>query len=351
MVFCPVDQSPDRVLEFFSQRHEAVIFVSRHGLGDNIFFSPCFEKLRSNFEKIYFCSSVNAYATIFHESGHIRPLYVGGINGGGLGLSSTERFIEHFKAQKLELPHQINHVYHFGLFEIPLAMSHPQAFVKGRRNLIELFGESPSPRVVPRYHVAPDLRSKSYVEAIINDWLPGRDLICIARYGHTDAKKNFGHTHEDGLETVNLIERRFPGRFKFLSLDYLPNRAALDGRLPILRSVYGFLPCDPAALHHVLARAILLITVPTGPMLLGATISGLKLLTLWKDTYLKPFHYLDPQFDVPAYALVETKRQASTDFMQQWEPEDRAAVEARWRVNVCPLIPKNVAAKAIELLL
>ncbi|MEJ7655024.1 MAG: hypothetical protein WKH64_17660 [Chloroflexia bacterium] len=51
------------------------------GWGHNIFVSPCFERLNRIFAEVFFCSSVNAYTTIFHESGLIRPLYCGGVNG------------------------------------------------------------------------------------------------------------------------------------------------------------------------------------------------------------------------------------------------------------------------------
>jgi hypothetical protein len=327
-----------------------LVLVSRHGLGDNVFFSPCFEPLRTIFGRLFFCSSVNAYATIFHESRLVRVLYAGGVNGAELGLSSAEGFCRQFDLFGLDLGVAEVWVYHFGLFEPTLPYSDERAFVKGRRNFVELFGNAPGAAETPRYHAAPDRASQEYVESVIRRWLRGRDLIVFARYGHTDGDKNFGHDWRDTVHTATLIDQSFPERFTFLSLDYTPGDHATEGRLPTIRSVYGFLPCDAASLHHILSCATLLITVPAGPMLVGATIASLKLLTLWKT--MQPYRYLDPQFGAanPVRGLVERAELASTSFTDHWPPVSREAVNNRWEISVTSITPRTVAEEAKRIL-
>lgn len=348
--FHPVAGTPAGVERMFERRDRPLVLVSRHGLGDNIFCSPCFPPLRRQFERLFFCSSVNAYGTIFHESDQIETVYAGGINGQDLGLQNADGFVDQFHRQSLDLGVSDAWVYHFGLFEPHLPYEDERAFVKGRRNIVELFGDAPLATEAPRYHVAPDRASRDYVETVLDRWLPGRELIAIARYGHTDGGKNFGDDSGPTIRTAALLEERFPGRFKFLSLDYLPGDHAAEGRLPTVRSAYGFVPCDTGSLHHVLSKCRLLITVPTGAMLVGATIPALRLLTLWKT--MSPFHFLDPQFgpDQPVHALVDRDELASRRFMAGWRDASRAAVERRWTLRVAPVTPESVAETAALIL-
>lgn len=338
------------VRQVFEQRQRPLVLVSRHGLGDNIFCSPAFATLCEHFPKVYFCSSVNAYATIFHESPYLEVLYLGGVNGENLGLSDTEGFARHLERARLDLGAADASVYHFGLFEPSLPYEDERAFVKGRRNLVELFGTGPLADEVPRYHVAPDAASRDYVATVLNRWLPERELIAIARYGHTDGGKNFGDDSRDTVRTADLIDARFPERFKYLSLDYLPGDHAAEGRRPHIRSAYGFVPCDTASLYHVLCCAKLLITVPTGTMLVGAAIPQLKMLTLWKT--MKPYHFLDPQFGSrnPVHALAARTDLLNQDFAAGWRPEARRALDERWRVRSDAVTPETVAELTIQML-
>jgi hypothetical protein len=348
--FVPMPGTALGVAQLMEGRGQPLIIVSKHGLGDNIFFSPLFEPLRNIFSQVYFCSAVNAYATIFHESTFVRVLYAGGINGSDLGLNTAEAFASHFEAQGLDLEVPQALVYHFGLFEPQLPYSDEGAFVKGRRNSIELFGSGIPAWETPKYHLAPDRSSCSFVTEAIDRWFPGRELIVIARYGHTDPKKNFGGDWQEGLRTIELISKRNPQRYKFISLDYVPGAHAMDGRRFDVRSIYGFLPCDAASLSHLLRKAKLLITVPSGPMLVGAAIESLKLLTIWKT--MSPFHFLDPQFGTrnPVAALVDRRELASTSFMERWDSVSRDAVLRRWRLQFDRVCPENVASLAQELL-
>jgi hypothetical protein len=350
MKFLLAPTETESILRFFDDPPDNVILVSRHGLGDNIFFSPCLSKLSRKIKNLYFCSSVNAYTSLFHNSPFVTPLYWGGANGSDLGLSNASGFCKHFEGVEFQLPHDSVYVYHIGLTEPPLPYDHPKAFVKGRRNMIEIFGDGPSPLEVPRYHISPDHRSKEFVAAAISDWLPDRELICIARYGHTDPKKNFGHTFNDSLDTLKLIDHAYPGRFKYISLDYSPGRHTLDGRMKNVRSVYGFLPCDASSLYFILSLAKLLITVPTGPMLMGACIEGLDLITLWKESYLKPFHYLDPQFGRPVTALVESEKQMNFPFTNEWGSDERSALASRWRIFNGEITPESVAQSVYSII-
>lgn len=346
--FIPIGATQDAVQWLMKERRQSLTLVSRHGLGDNIFFSPCFEYLAPTFERLFFCSSVNAYSTIFHESRLVTPVYSGGTNGNDLGLMSAERFTEQFDRHRLDLGVEESFVYHFGLFDPAVPYSDPRAFVKGRRNIVELELPAPPPSEVPRYHVAPDLSSKAMVGAVLKRWLPERELIIVARYGHTDVNKNFGHDQKDTLELVDRLEQAFPGRFKCLSFDYIPGGHTADGHRANIRSVYGFLPCDSAAMYHAMAHARLLVTVPTGPMLVGATIPELRMLTLWKA--FKPYHFLDPQHSGRVWAIVEDPQEASTDFMCDWAEEDRAAVTSRWNIIHAPVTPEVVATAATRIL-
>ncbi|HVX60833.1 MAG TPA: hypothetical protein VHC19_09530 [Pirellulales bacterium] len=332
--FISIPATPDGARRAADGGDIPLVVVSRHGLGDNVFFSPCFEPLSTRWPCVYFTSAVNAYTTIFHESNLARALYAGSVNGAKLGLSTPEVFAAHFERLQLDLGSAAAFVYHFGLFDPKLSYRHESAFVKGRRNQVELFGDGPGACQTPRYHVAPDSASRAYVGAQLDRWLPGRELICIARYGHTGPGKNFGNSYQETLEVIRLLNARHPERFRFLSLDYVPGVHAADGRETNVRSLYGFLPCDAASLHHLLCRARVLVTVPSGPMLIGATIPRLKMITLWKT--MKPFHYLDPQFDSsnPVRALVARTDLSDTSFMNGWPPASRDAVLSRWRLRV-----------------
>ena len=346
--FIPIAASTDAVAWLLKEQRESLTVVSKHGLGDNVFFSPCFEPLGGYCGKLFVCSAVNAYATIFHDSPLVTPVYAGGVNGTGLRLTTAAEFAAHFDRLGLDLGVAESFVYHFGSFEPPLPYSDPTAFVKGRRNIVEMGLSAPPATEVPRYHVAPDAASKPMVDAVLDRWFPGRELIAVARYGHTDVGKNFGHDNRNTLETVDLVERAFPGRYKFLSLDYIPGDHAADGHRPNVRSVYGFLPCDAASMHHALSRAVLLVTVPTGPMIVGATVPTLRMLTLWGE--MKPWHLLDPQHGDRVWALVRNPSDASEDFMRGWSDEEAAAVRGRWKMIGSEITPETVAGCAIRML-
>jgi hypothetical protein len=348
--FHAVPGSPDGVRSMLDQPGRPLVLVSRHGLGDNVFCSPCFAALHNIFQRVFFCSSVNAYATIFHASPYVNVIYAGGVNGEDLGLATAEGFARQFQSLRLDLGVADAWVYHFGLFEPALRYEDERAFVKGRRNIIEFFETGPPATEAPKYHVAPDPAPATYIETVIERWLPERELIAMARYGHTDADKNFGHDSRQTVQTAALIDERIPGRFKYLSLDFLPGDHAAEGRRPNIRSAYGFIPCDAASLYHALNCARLLITVPTGTMLIGATLAHLKMLTLWKT--MPPFHFLDPQFghDQPAHALVATEELANRRFTGAWPEASRKALEERWCVHVAPIIPETVAQKAVSML-
>jgi hypothetical protein len=293
---------------------------------------------------------VNAYASLFHESRNVQVLYWGGINGANLGLTSATGFCRHFESLGVDLGVERALVYAFGMFEQDLPSSDERAFVKGRRYQIELFGTGPGACDVPRYEVAPDRASEGFVARVLERWLQGRELIAIARYGHTDVGKNFGHDSRETIATATAIDERFPGRFAFLSLDYIPGDHAADGRRWNLRSVYGFLPCDSAALYHILSRSAVLITVPTGAMMVGATIPSLTLVTLWKQFH--PLHFLDPQFGParPVHALVENGDLVNTRFADAWPAAAREALLSRWRVSVGPIDGPAVARHVIRLM-
>lgn len=346
--FIPVAETQGSVAWLLQERRESLTLVSRHGLGDNVFFSPCFKPLTRHFDRVFFCSAVNGYTTIFHESPYVTPLYAGGVNGGELELCDGLGFINHFQRLKLDLGVTENFVYHFGLFEPSLPYTHPQAFVKGRRNSVEMGLEASPATEAPAYHVAPDSASEPFIDAALGRWLEGRELIVIARYGHTDPEKNFGHDQSEVLATVDGLDRAFPGRFKFLSLDYVPGPHAADGHRAGLRSVYGFLPCDAASLYHVLARARLFITVPTGPMLVGAAVPSLSMLTLWKAA--SPWHYLDPQGGRKVWALVEHANLLDDRFMDGWTPEEAEAVASRWEMVHAPVDAAHVVMCAVRML-
>jgi hypothetical protein len=348
--FESVPPSPLGVRRLLENGKGPLVIVSRHGLGDNLFFSACFAPLRERFQELFFCSAVNAYTAIFHNSSLVRPLYLGGLNGANLGLNSPEGFCRHFEGLGVDLGVARAPVYHFGLFEPGLPYSDQRAFVKGRRNLVELFGTGPDACDVPRYHVAPDVASKAFVDEALDRWLRGREMIAIARYGHTDVGKNFGHDSAETLATADAIDAAFPGRFCFLSLDFIPGDHSADGRRHNVRSVYGFLPCDSAALHHLLSRSTLLMTVPTGAMLVGATIPTLKIVTLWKEMH--PFHLLDPQFgsENPMHAIVATDELANVRFAAEWPRAAQEALISRWRMLTAPVTSASVAPYVIRLL-
>lgn len=348
--FLPIPGTPDGVKRLFDRRDLPLVLVSRHGLGDNLFCSPCFEPLRLIFPRVYFASSVNAYASIFYSSPLVDVLYAGGVNGCNLGLDSAAGFAAHFERLKLDLGVPEALVYHFGLFEPHLPYEDERAFVKGRRNYVELFDTGPPAIETPRYHVAPDGATRACVQGIISRWLPHRELIVFARYGHTDGGKNFGDDSQAVIETIRRLEQRRPGEFKFVTLDYTPGEHAADGRLPYVRSVYGFLPCDAASLYHLLAQARVLVTVPSGPMLVGAALPQLKLLTLWKT--MPPLHFLDPQWGSqnPVHALVEREDLVRTAFMDRWPIAARSAVLGRWKMRVGPITPLSVADAVLRVM-
>lgn len=346
--FVKIEENGDSISSILRHGCEKLLIVSRHGLGDNIFASPCFDDLRKHCRNLYFCSSVNSYSTIFHESKIITPLYCGGTNGNDLSLNSADGFINHFQRLSLDLGEEV-HVYHYGLFEPSLPYSHPQAFVKGRRNFIEFWGQGPDATDIPKYHIAPDSTSKQYIESVIGRWLPERSLLCIARYGHTDGGKNFGDSYDKIVQLVDIVERQFPGRYKWLSLDYFPAHTTADGHRLNIRSVFGFLPCDSASLVHILMRSKVLITVPTGAMLVGAAIPGLKMITLWNS--MTPLHFLDPQWsENPVFAIIASQSQISTDFMASWTIQQRDAVLSRWSFSTGEITPEYVAKILIGVL-
>src|SRR5262245_52991172 len=348
--FHAIPGTADGVKQMFDRCDRPLVVVSRHGLGDNIFFSPCLQSLKRAFGRIIFCSCVNAYSTIFHLSPHAEVIYAGGINGQNLGLADAEGFARQFAKWGLDLGVPDVSVYHFGLFEPHLPYEDERAFVKGRRNMVELFGTGVGAAQVPPYHVAADLASREFVKSVIDRWLPGRELVALARYGHTDGAKNFGDCWQQSVETTELLDSWFPGRFKYLSMDFLPGDHAAEGRRFNIRSAYGFIPCDAGSLYHALDCASLLITVPTGTMLVGATIRHLKLLTLWKT--MPPFHFLDPQFgsENPVHALVDNEQLANRRFASEWGLASRRALESRWRVRVSAVTPKSVAEEAALIL-
>ncbi|HVA51384.1 MAG TPA: hypothetical protein VNH11_33895 [Pirellulales bacterium] len=347
--FLPLPGTPDGVKQMLDCPHVPLMIVSLHGLGDNVFFSPCFVRLREIFGRVFFTSAVNAYTSMFHESELVEAVYCGSVNGADLGLNSAEGFARHFERMKLDLGCPDVQVYHFGLFEPHLPYHDERAFVKGRRNFVELFGTGPGAVEMPRYHVAPDRASKSYVDQVLDRWLDGRELICIARYGHTDGGKNFGDDSRESLQMIDLVNRRWPDRFKFVVLDYVPGGHAADGRAANVRSVYGFLPCDAASMHHLLSRACAFVTVPSGPMLVGATIGRLRMLTLWKT--MAPYHFLDPQCGgrLPVRALVARGDLADTSFMTGWPVAAREAVLARWRLRLAPIDHRTAADELLAL--
>lgn len=349
-LFNPIPGTPEGVQLLLEKTKEPLVIVSRHGLGDNVFFSPCFPALKRLFPEVCFCSSVNAYASIFHDSPYVKVLYHGGLNGADLGLGSPEGFCNHFHRLGLDIGHAQANVYHYGLFEPSLPYSDERAFVKGRRNYVELFQTGLPATETPQYLLAPDALAGPYVSGVVDRWLPERRLIVIGRYGHTDPDKNFGDGFQETLSVVDRIENECPGRYKFISLDYSLGDNSADGRRFNLRSVYGFLSCDSSTLHHLLQRACLLITVPSGPMLVGASIPTLKLLTLWKT--MPPYHFLDPQFDGenPAYALLNRQDLASRSFMDSWGAPSRNAVDRRWKISVESITPESVANHALKIL-
>lgn len=346
--FIPVGGSPAAVAWLLKEPRESLTVVSRHGLGDNVFFSPCFEPLARSFGKVFLGSSVNAYISLFHESPWARPLYAGGTNANNLGLVDAKSFVDHFDALGLDLGVGESFVYHYGLFEPDLPYSDPRAFVKGRRNIIEMGLPTPPATAVPRYHVAPDLAGKPMVDAVLDRWYPDRELIAIARAGHTDPDKNFGDDQREALAMIDIVDRVFPGRFKYISLDYAPAGGTSDGHRANVRSVYGFLPCDGGSLYHILARSRLLVTVPTGPMLVGSTIPGLPMLTLWKSAV--PFHYLDPQHEPKVWAMIEGTEASAKAFMEGWTDEERAAVVGRWKLIPTRITPESVALGVLRIL-
>ncbi|MHC5538716.1 hypothetical protein ACYOEI_10880, partial [Singulisphaera rosea] len=90
--FIPVGGSAAAVAWLLKEPRESLTVVTRHGLGDNVFYSPCFEPLATRFGKVFFSSSVNAYASLFHESPWVTPLYAGGTNANNLGLVDAPSF-------------------------------------------------------------------------------------------------------------------------------------------------------------------------------------------------------------------------------------------------------------------
>lgn len=332
--FVEVGGEADDIRQLIDRGGEALVIVSRHGLGDIVFFSACFEELRKRFGRLYFASCVNAYTAIFHSSELVTPLYCGGLNGNDLGLDSARAFIDQLLALGVDLGREQVPVYHFGLWEPELPYEHPGAFAKGRRNYVELFREGLDVRVTPRYHLAPNMEWQGYINEILDEWTAGRELICLCRYGHTDPDKNLAHTRQELLALVDAIQWTFPDRFCILSLDYTPAPPALDGSRSHVRSVYGFLPCDAGSLVHVLRRARFMITVPTGPMVVAAACENVELITVWK--MMKPYHFLDPQFGArrPVHALVSDNALADRHFTSGWSEEQRRALEERWLVRV-----------------
>ena len=348
--FIPIPGTSEGVRRLMSMAGIPLVIVSRHGLGDNVFFSSCFERLVRIFPSIYFCSSVNAYATIFESSHLVTPLYFGGVNGANLGLTDSVSFANHLALMQVDLGAPEAAVYHFGLFEPSLPYSDQRAFVKGRRNHIELFQDGPDATIVPQYHVSIHSYVQQYVDFKLDGWLDGRDLIVIARYGHTDPDKNLTHNPMELISICDAIDAEYPKRFKFLSLDYMPGDQAIDGRRNNLRSVYGFMACDASTLLCVLRRSRLLITNPTGPMLVGSTVSSLRMLTVWKT--MNPFHFLDPQFGAlnPVVSLCQSPLSHITEFCSKWPVHSRQALLDRWQFHETLVTMDSISRAAISLL-
>jgi hypothetical protein len=182
---------------------------------------------------------------------------------------------------------------------------------------------------------------------MLDRWLEGRELIVIARHGHTDVDKNLGDGVTATVLLAKKIESIFPGRFKYISLDYKPCPNTAEGHMPNMRSVCGFLPGDASAQYGILSKATLLITVPTGPMLVGAAVPDLKLLTLW--TFQNPYNFLDPQNGSVVDAMV-TDYSGKEDFMRKWPEEAREAVRSRFNITTGPVTVDKVAIRACEML-
>lgn len=350
--YISVPESPDGVKAMMDRTNMPLVLVSRHGLGDNVFISPCFEPLSKLFPKLFLASSVNAYITLWHESHIVHPIYCGSINGAWFpDMQSSEGFCRRLEMFAPDIGYPEVQVYNYGAFECNLPPSDHRAYVKGRRNWIELFQDGPDASEDVKYHVAPDTAPQDYINTVLDRWMPERELICIARHGHTDPRKNFGHDAQLSVAVINDIERRFPGKYKWLGLEYAPGNVFIDGRVPNAKSVYGFLPCDSASMYHVLCRAKLVVTVPTGPMLVAATIPSVRLLTLWKRAC--PFEYLDPQFapENPVWAMTENR--SCEEFGRRtigWPEESRRALMERWMVFDGPINPQTVAEKVAEML-
>jgi hypothetical protein len=353
--FIPIS-GPTGATWLVHERRASVLIVGRHGLGDIVFFSPCFKMLAECCDQLYYASSVSAYATLWAESPYVKILRLGGTNNSNLGLMEAEHFCAQAARMGVELGKE-TFVYHFGLHE-PIVYwrghwgdcptTHPAGYSKGRRNVLE-FGWPGVPAEEPfLYHVAPDRLPAAYVHEALGRWLAGRELIVIARYGHTDAAKNLYHRAEDGRALCESIEARYPGRFGFLSLDAIPHEEALEGHFADCRSWYGFLTNDSATLWHVLSRAALLITCNTGPMVVGASIPSLKMLTVWR--VYPPYQFLDPHPERPVTAISDRPELLSTHFTTDWTEAQRAALLAHWRTVHCELSPASMGAEAVKVL-
>jgi len=345
-IFVPV-KSGDHIKDVVGRGGDCLVLVAKHGLGDWIFFSPCFEELKRRFRRIVVCSCVNAYTTIFESSNIVEPLYAGGFNGNNLNLTTAQAFCDHFSRLGIDLglPHVF--VYHFGLFEPTEGYDNPRAFCKGRRNALEMGLDGWIASETPKYHVGPDPSGAKAVSSVLDRWLPERELVVFVRYGHTDCGKNFGHDAENVLSTALLLDMSYPGRFRYISFDYSPGAHEAEGRAGNIRSVYGWFACNASTGWHIMSRAKLVITVPTGPMVVAATLPGTKLLTLWSEAC--PFHLLDPQYGRVS-AIVSNHSLADTSFTKQWEAKDRNSLMDRWDVQVSPITPETVADKARKII-
>ena len=334
---------PDResVRWLMKEKREALLLVARHGLGDLVFMSCTFPFLRPHFGNVYFTNCVNAYTRVFDGCTFVTPIYAGGTNDNSLGLTSNQAFIDHFRTLGLALPEREAFVYHFGLFEPDISWEDPRAFSKGRRNLFEFYDDAIDVQQVATYHVGKRL-SQQCVDSVLADWFPERELFVIARYGHTDPEKNFGHGPQDVLQLVDYLNAAYAERFRFLSLDYAPGQHSADGHRYNLRSVYGYLPCDASSLLCILHRAKYFLTVPTGPMVLGACLPDLCVITLWKT--MVPYRFLDPQWGPGnrVYALLTSETLNDLSFVQNWSPAQRESLSSRWDVRTCSPHPHSL---------
>lgn len=329
MIYTPIEHLGKHFIPIQHNPEADLVIVFLHGIGDLIFGGPCFCEFAKRWKKVWLISGVNAYASLYHESPYISPIYCGGVNGSNMGFRSAESVIRHLQLFRVPFVSENVHVM-FNWMHEPWDTPYR---TKAMAYWAKCFGE-PIPAI--KYQVWPDSIYRQLVEDTLNRWYPERDLICVARYGHTSTEKNFGHSYHDIIETIDFLNRAKPNRYRFIALEYMPGDVFCDGRREAVRSVYGFLPCDAATQYWILQRAKLLITVPTGPMVLAQTIPGMKILSIWK--VLNPNHYSDPQPGIIHHALIGPGVAL---------PMNETGIS--W-FSQCEITPKVVAHAALEML-